>query len=201
MFRNNRQAVASSHRIKMYSLNIGLTLLAYSLVSVMPAAAAEPVKVPAQARAMTAAELYVLYRDKTWQWPDGAGRMQDKDRSFIGWSGSGDDTRWAEGRWVLSDTGLMCLKADWYGIQAKQGKEAGKSCFRHRIYEDTIYQKKEPSGSWYVFKHAKAADSDEFKKLIAEDTVSAQLAKLQPLTQQADAKQQPFSAQAPNGAN
>lgn len=182
-----------------HRLGVVLTTLAVMAVPMIPAGAAEPVKLPAQARAMTAAELYVLYRDKTWQWPDGAGRMQDKDRTFIGWSGSGDNTRWAEGRWVLSDTGLMCLKADWYGVQAKQ---ANKTCFRHRIYEDTIYQKKEPSGSWYVFKHARAADSDEFKKLVAEDTVSAQLAKLQLLTQnETDAKQQPFSAQAPNGAN
>lgn len=182
-----------------HCLGVVLTTLAVMAVPMIPAGAAEPVKLPAQARAMTAAELYVLYRDKTWQWPDGAGRMQDKDRTFIGWSGSGDNTRWAEGRWVLSDTGLMCLKADWYGVQAKQ---ANKTCFRHRIYEDTIYQKKEPSGSWYVFKHARAADSDEFKKLVAEDTVSAQLAKLQLLTQnETDAKQQPFSAQAPNGAN
>lgn len=201
MNRDNNKIRIQKYGAGVHRFGVVLAALTMLGVPVIPAGAAEPVKVPAQARAMTAAELYVLYRDKTWQWPDGAGRMQDKDRAFIGWSGSGDDTRWAEGRWVLSDTGLMCLKADWYGIQAKQGKEAGKSCFRHRIYEDTIYQKKEPSGSWYVFKHAKAADSDEFKKLVAEDTVSAQLAKLQPLTQQADAKQQPFSAQAPNGAN
>lgn len=198
MFRSNKIIAAGNHLSDTCRLSIWLALLASTIT---PVAAAEPIKVPAQARTMTAVELYVLYRNKTWQWPDGAGRMQEKNRSFIGWSGSGDDTRWAEGRWVLSDTGLMCLKADWYGIQTKQGKEAGKSCFRHRIDGDTIYQKREPSGSWYVFKHANAADSDEFKKLVAEDTVSAQLAKLQPLTQQADAKQQPFSAQAPNGAN
>lgn len=199
MFRNNRKIAVGRHRSGAYGLSIWLTLLAYPLTPVISAGAAEAVKVPAQARAMTAAELYVLYRNKTWQWPDGAGRMQEKDRTFIGWSGSGADARWAEGRWVLSDTGLMCLKADWYDVQAKQ---ANKTCFRHRIYEDTIYQKKEPSGSWYVFKHAKAADSDEFKKLVAEDTVSAELAKLQPLTQQqAGANQKPFHAQAPNGAN
>lgn len=199
MKRDYKENSICKYSAGFHRLGVVLTTLAVMAVPMIPAGAAEPVKLPAQARAMTAAELYVLYRDKTWQWPDGAGRMQDKDRTFIGWSGSGDNTRWAEGRWVLSDTGLMCLKADWYGVHAKQ---ANKTCFRHRIYEDTIYQKKEPSGSWYVFKHARAADSDEFKKLVAEDTVSAQLAKLQPLTQnETDAKQQPFSAQAPNGAN
>ncbi|WP_075654265.1 DUF995 domain-containing protein [Pseudochrobactrum sp. B5] len=198
MSRDKNKTRIQKYGAGLRRFSVMLAALTMTGVPVIPAGAAEPVKVPAQARAMSAAELYVLYRNKTWQWPDGAGRMQEKDRTFIGWSGSGNDTRWAEGRWVLSDTGLMCLKAEWHGVQTKQ---ANKTCFRHRIYEDTIYQKKEPSGSWYVFKHAKAADSDEFKKLIAEDTVSAQLAKLQPFTQQADAKQQPFSAQAPNGTN
>lgn len=139
MKRDYKENSICKYSAGFHRLGVVLTTLAVMAVPMIPAGAAEPVKLPAQARAMTAAELYVLYRDKTWQWPDGAGRMQDKDRTFIGWSGSGDNTRWAEGRWVLSDTGLMCLKADWYGVHAKQ---ANKTCFRHRIYEDTIYQKK-----------------------------------------------------------
>ena len=110
MFRSNKIIAAGNHLSDTCRLSIWLALLASTIT---PVAAAEPIKVPAQARTMTAVELYVLYRNKTWQWPDGAGRMQEKNRSFIGWSGSGDDTRWAEGRWVLSDTGLRCLKADW----------------------------------------------------------------------------------------
>jgi hypothetical protein len=178
-----------------------LTTVAMLAAFILPVAAEETVKVPKAARVMSAVELYLLYRNKTWQWPEGAGRLQEKGRAFIGWSGSGDNTQWAEGHWVLSDTGLMCLKADWYGVPPHQMKQSNKSCFRHRIYEGTIYQKQEPSGSWYIFKHAKAADSDEFMKLVAEDTVSALVEKLQIFTQQADAKQQSFSAHAPNGAN
>jgi hypothetical protein len=41
--------------------------------------------------------------------------------------------------------------------------------------EDTIYQRREPSGEWYVFKHAKPAAGDEFSKLVREDLVSAEL--------------------------
>jgi hypothetical protein len=31
---------------------------------------------------MTALELYTLYRDKSWQWENGAGLMREADRQF-----------------------------------------------------------------------------------------------------------------------
>lgn len=141
------------------------------------AMASEPVSLPSKARAMTATELHMLYRDKTWVWPDGAGRLQDQNRIFTAWSGTGTNSNWAQGRWILSDTGLMCLKATWHSpTQAAPNKV----CFRHFTDGGTIYQRKEPSGDWYIFKHATPADNDEFKKLIAEDTVTAELANRQP---------------------
>lgn len=144
------------------------------------AMASEPVALPSKARAMTAAELHMLYRDKTWVWPDGAGRLQDQGRIFTGWSGTGSNGSWAQGRWILSDTGLMCLKATWH---SPTEAVPNKVCFRHFTDGGTIYQRKEPSGDWYVFKHATPADSDEFKKIIAEDTVTAELANRQPSKQ------------------
>lgn len=56
------------------------------------ALAATTTKVPDGARPMTAVELYMLYHDKSWRWPDGAGRMQDTDRRFSAWvDGTGDN--------------------------------------------------------------------------------------------------------------
>lgn len=161
--------------------------------------AAENARVPPQAKVMSAAELFMMYRDKTWLWSDGAGRLQEDGRTFIGWTGSGSDARWAEGKWVLSNTGLMCLKASWHSAEETQ---PAKTCFRHRIYNGTIYQKREPSGRWYIFKHATPAEGDEFNKLVAEDTVSTRLAMQQSNTpHNADENQSPLSTQAPNGAN
>jgi hypothetical protein len=46
------------------------------------------------------------------------------------------------------------------------------TCFSHRKLGEVIYQKREPSGDWYVFKHAAPAEGDEFDKLVDQDLVS-----------------------------
>jgi len=162
------------------------------------ARAEEPVVVPAQARTMTALDLYDLYRDKTWQWPDGAGRMQDRGRLFRAWSGTGDNASWAEGRWVLTNDGQMCLRAVWHG---PTGASPDKTCFRHKIDEGTIYQKKEPSGAWYVFKHAVPDKDDEYGKLVEQDTVSAKVMANRPVAQAVlTPEHAPLPTTAPAGA-
>ncbi len=132
----------------------------------------EMMALPADVRAMAATELHALYADKSWRWCDGAGYMQDEGRVFKGWSGSGDKATWALGRWTVTDSGRMCLKAEWH---APSGTYKSDTCFRHMTDGQTIYQQKEPDGTWYVFRHAEPLDSDEFAKLVAEDLVSEKL--------------------------
>jgi hypothetical protein len=43
---------------------------------------------------------------------------------------------------------------------------------------DTVYQKREPSGEWYVFRHAPPQDGDEFSKLVGQDLVSGDLERI-----------------------
>lgn len=136
---------------------------------------AEVAKPPAQARPMTAADLHALYGGKSWQWQDGAGRLDIKDRRFTAISGSGEQSMWAEGRWSVSDAGRLCFIADWH---TASGTFPARTCFVHKIDGDNIYQRKEPSGEWLVFKHAKPEAGDEFNKLVRDDLVSAELAKL-----------------------
>lgn len=131
---------------------------------------------PAQARPMTAAELYTLFGGKSWQWPDGAGLMETEDRRFSAIAGSGKQSSWAVGRWSVTDGGRLCLIADWH---SRAGTHANRTCFRHMIDNGTIYQRKEPAGGWYVFKHAQTKAGDEFKKLVRADLVSAELRKRQ----------------------
>ncbi|MDX3975774.1 MAG: DUF995 domain-containing protein [Shinella sp.] len=126
---------------------------------------------PAEARAMTALEMYKLYRDKSWKWDNGAGLMKDADRHFSAWSNGDKGKSWAEGSWAITETGLMCLKATWY---TEKGSFPAKTCFSHRIASGTIYQKREPDGGWYVFRHAMRQKEDEASKLIAGDLVSHQ---------------------------
>ncbi|ANH09210.1 DUF995 domain-containing protein [Shinella sp. HZN7] len=148
-----------------------LAVLAMAASLLAGAARAENVTLPADARAMTAVELYTLYRDKSWKWENGAGLMREADRHFSAWVSGGKWKSWAEGRWVITDTGLLCLKATWH---TQEGSTPAKSCFSHQIAAGTIYQKREPDGRWYVFRHAIPRKNDEASKLVAADLVSQQ---------------------------
>lgn len=130
---------------------------------------------PPEARAMTAAELFMLYRNKSWQWSDGAGRMQSDGRRFTAWAGSGQTSTWAEGRWIVTNGGRLCFKAQW---NSSSGVYPDKTCFIHKQHHDTIYQKREPSQVWYVFKHAASTEGDEFSKLVSQDLVSSELERI-----------------------
>ncbi|WEX74977.1 DUF995 domain-containing protein [Sinorhizobium numidicum] len=150
---------------------LGFGLAAIAAVTVQSPASAEDV-MPKDTRPMTGAEVYMIFRGKSWKWANGAGRMQDEGRRFTAWTQSDTDASWAEGRWILTDSGQLCLKADWHSQTATS---RDKTCFSHRILGSTIYQKREPAGEWYVFKHSKPAQSDEFNKLVKEDLVEAKL--------------------------
>jgi hypothetical protein len=129
-------------------------------------------KLPDGARPMTAAELYMLYHDKSWRWPDGAGRMQNAERRFSAWVDGTGGQSWAEGRWLVTDTGRLCFDATWH---AAGGQFPAKTCFVHRILDGTIYQKREADGAWFVFRHPVTKKTDEATKLIADDLVSQRL--------------------------
>jgi hypothetical protein len=149
-----------------------------SSVSAAPVAEAG---VPPGTVPMVASELFALYRDKSWQWDDGAGRMDGADRKFTAWVDGDKGKSWAEGRWLVTDAGRMCLKADWH---SDQGVFPARTCFSHRIGNGTIYQKREPDGQWYVFRHTNIREDDEAKKLVSEDLVSSRIDSLRPVPRQ-----------------
>ncbi|MBJ6131649.1 DUF995 domain-containing protein [Ochrobactrum sp. Q0168] len=120
--------------------------------------------IPAGTRVMTPFEIYVLYRDKNWQWTDGSGQMVSTDRRFTARVDGEKGKAWAEGRWMITETGRMCFKADWH---TEKGKFPVKTCFSHRIGDGVVYQKREPDGVWYVFRHADGRADDEARKLIS----------------------------------
>ncbi|UXN66729.1 DUF995 domain-containing protein (plasmid) [Phyllobacterium sp. A18/5-2] len=135
------------------------------------AASSKASEQPAGTRAMTPFEIYALYKNKSWQWDNGAGHMTDAGRQFTAWADGEKGKSWAEGRWVITETGGLCLNATWH---SGQGAFPAKTCFSHRIGNGTIYQKREPDGEWYIFRHAKAREDDEAHKLVFTDLVSQQ---------------------------
>jgi hypothetical protein len=170
-----RQTFGSAHRPFPFLLRpatLSCVLAGVLMLSGEGRAAGAKATPPENARTMTGLELYMLYRNKSWKWEHGAGRMEDEGRAFKAWSESGDSPVWATGRWIVTDQGLFCMKAEWH---TATGTYPNKTCFKHRISDLTIYQKREPSGDWYVFRHTVPKDSDEFAKLVSEDLVSSKL--------------------------
>ena len=135
------------------------------------AASSPDTALPANARPLTADEIYKLYRDKSWQWDSGAGRMRDAGRQFSAWADGEMGISWADGRWAITETGQMCFNATWH---SKQGAFPVKTCFSHLFNEGAIYQKREPDGQWFVFRHANIRKDDEASKLVSVDLVSQQ---------------------------
>ena len=135
------------------------------------------VTVPNDARVMTAVEIHKLYRNKSWQWKNGAGRFQDTDRLFFAWSDNSKARSWAEGKWLITNTGRMCLNTTWH---TNDGAYPDKVCFMHKIHSDTVYQKREPDGAWHVLRYGQPQKDkeNEDSELVAIDLVSDRLADL-----------------------
>jgi hypothetical protein len=124
---------------------------------------------PDGARMMTPAELYMLYHDKNWQWADGSGQMESQNRRFTARVDGKQGKAWAEGRWRITRSSRMCFDAKWH---LAQGVFPNKTCFSHRIANGTIYQKREPDGVWYVFRHAGGNKDDEARKLVSIEKIT-----------------------------
>ncbi|MEI5680676.1 DUF995 domain-containing protein [Mesorhizobium sp. CCNWLW179-1] len=149
------------------------TSVLLALIGGAYAATSQEVVLPVEARTMTAVEIHEVYKNKTWRWENGAGRMEDAGRQFNAWADGEKGKSWAEGRWVITNTGLMCLKATWH---SRSGAFPAKACFAHMIHDGTVFQKRESDGGWYIFRHANPQKDDEASKLVAVDLVSERLA-------------------------
>lgn len=112
-------------------------------------------------------KLLQMYSGKTWVWKDGGGYFAP-DKRFIAWTGSKSKGSYARGTWSVSD-GRICTKAEWV---SSSGTHPAKVCFEHRLQKHIMYQRKNPGGKWYIFRHAKLLKSDEAAKLRRGDLAS-----------------------------
>ncbi|RFC00125.1 hypothetical protein B5K11_00075 [Rhizobium leguminosarum bv. trifolii] len=124
---------------------------------------------PATPTPLSAYELYRIYGDKTWVWNTGGGRFSDDGRRFVAWVNDKGKQSFAEGKWVVDDLGQLCMRATWTNAE---GAARASTCFGHRKIGSTIYQRRQPDGNWYVFRHASVRGDDEFLKLVSMDSVS-----------------------------
>jgi hypothetical protein len=130
---------------------------------------------PASAEPLSAVELYVLYRDKTWNWDGGAVHFFDEGRRFLAWVSGDKGDSYGEGRFTLTDSGRLCLRGEWTDAA---GSEESVSCFLHKKDSGTIYQQREGEGDWYIFSHASVQPEDEINRLVDADSVSDRVAEI-----------------------
>jgi hypothetical protein len=151
-------------------MKIRLLVLAAALLALLTTmTGAALAQTPPPDERPTAKQVHAWYAGKTWLWEDGAGYFSP-DRKFYAWSGSGENASIARGKWQATKQGRLCFSASWEGVTYK---EYVRTCFSHRIGDDTIYQAREPDGTWYRFRHSPPRRSDEYFKLVPGDEVTA----------------------------
>jgi hypothetical protein len=129
------------------------------------------------AKPLSNSEIYRIYSHNSWIWKDGAGYFAVSKRQFKAWSGKGRNASVGQGIWFITDPGKLCFRATWY---EKGTSFPATTCFSHREKNGVIYQRKEPDGDWYIFKHAPARKGDEITKFRRGDYVSRQLERMMP---------------------
>ncbi|WP_052002673.1 DUF995 domain-containing protein [Microvirga sp. BSC39] len=143
-------------------------------MAIVCAADAKPAKGAAPetgGRPMNAVELRKLFGGKTWLWSNGGGYMDPSGRFYAAVGSKPATGSFARGTWTTDDNGRMCFAGRW---RVQTGSKSARTCFTHRVKGAEIYQRREPDGAWYVFKHSETQQSDEFNKIVAGNRISEQ---------------------------
>ncbi len=166
-----RHQLGLSHLRKLMSIGV----VGLSVAATIGAADAKTAKGTAQespgGRPMSAAELRKLYSGNTWLWSNGGGYMDPSGRFYAAVGSKRATGSFARGTWATNGKGRMCFQGRW---TAQAGSNPARTCFTHHVKGDEIYQRREPDGAWYVFKHAEAQQSDEFNKIVSGNKISEQ---------------------------
>ncbi|MBZ6079109.1 DUF995 domain-containing protein [Microvirga puerhi] len=158
----------------MRYLIFAVNVLLAAFVAVSSAQATPGNKLVEKAKSMSVREVAHIYKGRTWMWPDGAGYFRDNGH-FYAWSGSGKNATYATGKWAVTKTGQICFDANW---NHRMGSTTRQVCFSHRKHGAVIYQRKDPSGEWYVFRSSPVRVGDEATKLLKSDRVTPNLNKV-----------------------
>lgn len=150
-------------------------ILATVILTVGPARTTAEGILPRHVEPLKLWDLRDIYVGRTWKWRSGGGRFEEDRHRFTAWSSENGVESYAEGRWSVNNDGVLCFKAVW---TAADGSDTAKTCFEHVRDRGTIYQRRLPDGEWYIFKTYRPKASDEIRKLVRKDTVSANVERL-----------------------
>jgi hypothetical protein len=127
-------------------------------------------------RPLTAAAVKKLFGGKTWLWQGGGGYL-DPNGSFVAVVGTDAASgTYAEGKWEVNDKGQLCHTEEW---RSRSGTSNASTCYTHHAWGGSIYQRKEPGGAWYVFRHAPARNGDPVHNLVQGNRIADQVRQVQ----------------------
>jgi hypothetical protein len=125
---------------------------------------------PGGTTAVVPSDLREVYADKTWQWKYGAAFFATNGE-FRAWLNTNNNPAFAVGSWWVTDGGELCYSGFW---RSKSQGSDHITCFAHRKHGEIWYQRKEPSGSWYVFRSHPAQRTDEIVWIKSGDLLETQ---------------------------
>lgn len=102
-------------------------------------------KLPAGAKPLTPGELQKIYSGMTLSWRDGPGGWYFSPDGKL--SALAKGSVYAYGKWWLTKSGQVCVKATWRWKKASSARSVKNSCWAHAKVGRTIW--KESDGKWY----------------------------------------------------
>jgi hypothetical protein len=100
---------------------------------------------PAGARPLTAGELHDMYSGKTQSWRDGPGGWYfSPDRKL---TAVAKGTVYGYGRWWITKSGRVCVRATWRWAKGSDGRSIERSCWAHAKVRGAVW--KEYDGEWW----------------------------------------------------
>ena len=127
-------------------------------------------------RPLKAEAVRKLFSGKTWLWQGGGGYL-DPSGSFVAVVGTdAASATYAEGKWEVNDKGQLCHTEDW---RSRSGTSNASTCYTHHSWGNAIYQRKDPTGPWYVFRHARSRSGDPANNLVQGNRIADQVRQVQ----------------------
>lgn len=127
-------------------------------------------------RPLKAEAVRKLFSGKTWLWQGGGGYL-DPDGRFIAVVGTDAASgAYAEGKWEVNEKGQLCHSEEW---RSRSGSSNASTCYTHHAWGNGIYQRKDPDGTWYVFRHARSRNTDPANNLVQGNRIADQVRQVQ----------------------
>jgi hypothetical protein len=143
-----------------------LSMFLLAAVAATPAGA--QFRLPPDTRLMTDDELGLFFSARSWVREKSVGYFSEENSEFLARSDNGGSAR---GQWSLPGSGRLCIDARWTWGKGKLPVPV-RECYAHRTDGVRVFQRREPFGSWRIFKDAPPHEWTDINRLVPEDRLT-----------------------------